>query len=403
MAEDLFSSPTPFTPPTTEEDRLAWLGLIRSRRVGVSTFYRLMAEHGDARSALAALPEVARAAGVRDYSPCPPDRAAAEIDAAAAAGARMIALGEAGYPAALATLPDAPPILWAMGDTALLDRPMIAMVGARNASSLGTRMARKLAEGLGEAGFVVVSGLARGIDAAAHHAALDIGTVAVQGGGVDVSYPTENAALCDSIGARGLRLSEQPMGMQPQARHFPRRNRIIAGLARAVVVVEAAARSGSLITARDALDCGREVAAVPGHPMDPRATGCNILIRDGATLVRGTEDVLAALSEPATPPHHHTAPRQTAPTAHKREPREHDGAPLAGGAPQPVRDRPAALREVAALHGQILDRLGPSPVAEDQLIRDLALPAARIGPELVTLELEGRITRQPGGMLSRAD
>jgi DNA processing protein len=266
-----------------------------------------------------------------------------------------------------------------MGDTGLLDRPVIALVGARNASSLGTRMARRLAEELGEAGFVIVSGLARGVDTAAHHASLATGTVAVMAGGVDVVYPVENAVLAQEIAERGLRLSEQPMHLEPQARHFPRRNRIISGLASAVVVVEAAAKSGSLITARTALDQGREVLAVPGHPFDARAGGCNMLIRDGAALVRSAADVMEA--------HGRAAPEPPDDMAH----------PVSIPAAVPRR---RSLAETSALHSRILDRLGPSPVAEDQLIRDLALPAGQVTPELVSLELEGRIRRQPGGLLS---
>jgi DNA processing protein len=239
-------------------------------------------------------------------------------------------------------------------------------------------MARRLAEELGQAGFVVVSGLARGIDTAAHHASLASGTVAVMAGGVDVVYPVENAVLAQEIAERGLRLSEQPMHLEPQARHFPRRNRIISGLARAVVVVEAAAKSGSLITARTALDQGREVLAVPGHPFDARAGGCNMLIRDGATLVRSAADVIEAMGREPDP-----AP-----------------APEAQAPIRPALPRRPSLAAAAALHGLILDRLGPSPLAEDQLIRDLALPAAEVAPELVSLELEGRIRRQPGGLLS---
>ncbi|MEY8841434.1 DNA-processing protein DprA, partial [Cribrihabitans sp. XS_ASV171] len=215
----------------------------------------------------------------------------------------------------------------------VLSRPMIALVGARNCSSLGTRMARALAHDLGKAGHVVVSGLARGIDTAAHIAALDTGTVAVMAGGVDVIYPAENAALAGDIAAQGLRLSEQPLRMTPQARHFPRRNRIISGLAQAVVVVEAAAKSGSLITARDALDQGREVLAVPGHPFDARAAGCNMLIRDGARLVRNAEDVIEALA-PAAPPE------------------QLDMNVVLRDLPAPPPEK-RNLRETAALHSQI--------------------------------------------------
>lgn len=389
MADGRLSDPTHPTAPLTEDDRLDRLRLVRSRRVGAVTFHRLLAEHGTARAALAALPEVARAAGVSDYEPCPPGVALAEMQAARKLGATMLCHGAPGYPALLAELADAPPVLWLLGDAALLARPMIAIVGARNASSLGVRMARRLADGLGQAGYVVVSGLARGIDCEAHMASLASGTLAVQAGGVDVIYPEENAALAGEIRSRGLLLSEHPPGLQPQTRHFPQRNRIVAGLSRAVVVVEAAARSGSLITARMALDQGREVLAVPGHPFDARAAGCNMLIRDGATLVRSPADVLEVLG------HAGAAVEETG------EVLPEAGLPgqasLPGPAPQ---NRP--LAETAALHRLILDRLGPSPLAEDQLIRDLALPSAQLAPELLALELEGQIRRAPGGLLSRA-
>jgi len=349
--------------------------------VGPSTWRRLIAEHGTAGAALDALPQVARAAGVDDYRACPEGVVAAEFKAGAAARARLVFEGDPDYPADLATISDAPVALWMLGDIRLAQRPMIAMVGARNASSLGTRMTRKLATDLGEAGFCVVSGLARGVDAVAHDAALATGTIAVQAGGVDVIYPAENASLAGRIAETGLRLSEQPMGLQPQARHFPARNRIISGLVRAVVVVEAAAKSGSLITARNALDQGREVMAVPGHPFDARAAGCNMLIRDGAQLVRGADDVTEALGDPAPAAQPETQPTPDLPT------------------PPPER---RSLRDTAALHRDILSRLGPSPIAEDQLIRDLHVAPGQVAPALVDLELEGRILRQPGGLLSRA-
>ena len=376
------SSTHPPIPPTSEDECFARLRLLRSRRVGVSTYKRLLTEHGTAQNALAALPTVARAAGVANYEVCPEGVVRAELRAGKDASARLIMHGTAEYPQTLAELDDAPPFLWVIGNTQLLNRPTISMVGARNASSLGTRMAKALAQGLGEAGFVVVSGLARGIDAAAHLAALATGTIAVQAGGVDVMYPAENTQLAQDIAKTGLRVSEQPMGLQPMARHFPSRNRIIAGLSRATVVVEAAARSGSLITARDALDQGRDVLAVPGHPFDARAAGCNMLIRDGAALVRNAADVIevlgkACLSVPAQP--------------------ELDLA-AAEKAPAPRR----TLRETAALHLQILSRLGPSPIAEDQLIRDLNTPSSKVAPVLIDLELEGHVRRQPGGLVSRA-
>ena len=361
--------------PTMEEDTFDRLRLLRSRRVGIATYRRLITEHGSAKAALIALPQIAKASGVADYVVCPNAVVQAELDAGRKAGARIVLEGSPEYPAALCDMSDAPPILWAIGSLDLLKRPMVAMVGARNASSLGTRMAKKLAEELAAQGITVVSGLARGIDAAAHLGALAGGTVAVQAGGVDVIYPVENAKLADDIAKSGLRLSEMPMGLQPQARHFPARNRIISGLAQVVIVVEAAAKSGSLITARNALDQGRDVFAVPGHPFDARAWGCNMLIRDGATLVRGANDVLEAIKTTEVRATPDTAAAATAP--------KHN------------------LRETAALHSEILARLGPSPIAEDQLARDIRANASDIAPVLIDLELDGKILRQAGGLLSR--
>jgi DNA processing protein len=374
--------PLDFTPPpvSDERERLLRLRLIRSRRVGPATFLRLMAEHGTAEAALAALPDVARAAGVEDYTPCPEPVAAAELRAAARAKARMLSLGDPTYPKALAGVPDAPPVLWAMGRTELLDRPAVALVGTRNASALGARMTRRLARDLGEAGFVVVSGLARGIDAIAHDAALETGTVAVQAGGLDVIYPAENAALAERIGKDGVRLSEMPFGLQPQGRHFPRRNRIVSGLAQAVIVVEAAARSGSLITARAALDQGREVMAVPGHPLDSRASGGNLLLRDGAVLVRGAEDVIEALGAPE------------APNATPKPQSEPDRRATAPPAPMPA----------GGVEALILDRLGASPLDEDQLTRETGRSAREVAQALAVLEMAGRITRGPGGAVALA-
>ncbi len=379
MTREQTSSFPPPIPPTTEEDRFSWLRLLRSRRVGPSTFRRLMAEHHTAQSALLALPDVAHKAGVENYECCPSQVIEAELRAAQACGARLLCMGEPDYPDALCEIDDAPPLLWTLGDRSLLGRPAIALVGARNASSLGTRMARALSKDLGEQGQVIVSGLARGIDAAAHHAALETGTIAVLAGGVDICYPAENTALQEKIAQQGLCLSEQPMGLRPFAKHFPRRNRIISGLARAVVIVEAAAKSGSLITARDALDQGRDVQAVPGHPFDARAAGCNLLIRDGALLVRNAHDVLSALPQP----------------------QDQDAVvdPSVPAPDSPQRNK-RTLKETAALHSQILSRLGPSPLGEDQLIRDLNRSAGDVGTALTDLELEGKINRHPGGLLS---
>ena len=369
------SSTHPPLHPTTEEETVNRLRQLRYNRVGVATNYRLLAEHQTAARALDALPQIAKEAGVANYHICSLDQAQAEMADGQAAGARLLVAGSPDYPTSLNDLADAPPLLWALGRTALIRIPMIAFVGARNASSLGTRMAKRLAEDLTAQGFVVVSGLARGIDTAAHHGALAGGTIAVQAGGVDVIYPAENATLAQDIASQGLRLSEAPMGLQPQARHFPARNRIISGLARAVVVVEAAAKSGSLITARNALDQARDVLAVPGHPFDARAAGCNMLLRDGAILVRNAADVIEALAPLATD-------SEESPTL-------------------PLPPSPQNLRQVAALHDMILSRLGPAPIAEDQLLRDIAAPATSIAPVLVDLELDGKIMRQAGGLLAR--
>jgi DNA processing protein len=373
----MFSADTPSAPyalPATEQDRLDWLRLIRSRRVGPATFQRLIEEFGTPGEALRHLPEVARAAGVRDYAVCPEAEAAQEFKLALKRGFLPLFLGQTPYPALLARAGDAPPFLWSKGDPALADRPTVALVGARNASSLGIRTARLFARELGAAGITVVSGLARGVDAAAHTAAMDTGTVAVQAGGIDIAYPKENAELFEDIGKQGLRLSEQPLGLAPQARHFPQRNRIIAGLSLGVVVIKGAARSGSLITARDATDLGREVMAVPGNPQDARAGGCNILIRDGATLVRSAADIIEAIAHLLDRP----APVNPEP------------------APEPVRFA-GDPDQVAA---KILTLLGPSGVAEDALIRDSGYPASAVAKQILELELDGRISRTPGGLLA---
>lgn len=401
---DLFSSPPPLAPPTTEGNRLAWLRLLRSYRVGTSTFLKLMAEHeGDALAAIDALPRVAAAAGVDDYRPCSKARAQDELDRGQAAGAALVFRGAPDYPTALAQTEDAPILLWVKGDPTLLETPSIAMVGARNASSLGQRMATTLAQGLGNAGATVVSGLARGIDTAVHRAALDTGTVAVVAGGIDIVYPAENAELMAEIGERGALVSEMPPGLQPQARHFPRRNRIIAGLARGVVVVEAAPKSGSLITARDAADLGREVMAVPGHPIDGRAAGCNLLIRDGATLVRSADDVcLACGLVPAPRP-------EAAPSGARQALQEPPadagfGSRIRAAVSQRLHpNRPAKGPVHPNIDAHILALLGPSPLAEEQLLRDVGGPSDHVAAALVELEMQGKIARQPGGLLTRAN
>ncbi|WP_434288608.1 DNA-processing protein DprA [Celeribacter sp. SCSIO 80788] len=379
---DFIPSHHPLTPPHTVEDRADWLRLLRSRRVGVSTFYRLMREHGSARAALETLPQIARNAGVAEYQICPQGVIEAELRAARKTGARLILRTDDDYPALLALIEDAPPALWVKGDLSLFERPALAIVGARNASSLGTRFARTLSRELGAEGFAIASGLARGIDASAHEAALDTGTIAVLAGGLDEIYPAENTALYHSIAEQGLLISEQPFGMKPFARHFPMRNRIVSGLSRATIVVEAAARSGSLLTAGNALDQGREVMAVPGHPFDARSAGCNILLRDGATLIRSARDVIDALAV-ASP---------LAQTAMETP----DMAIPVPAAPQESRN----LADHAALHREILARLAGAPLPEDDLIRDIGLAADRVSSEILNLELEGRISRKPGGLLA---
>ena len=381
MSGTPISSNHPPLPPTTEDDRISWLRLLRSRRVGIATFYRLMSEHGSAASALDALPEIARAAGVENYAPCSEDAAHAERRLGQKVGASLLFIGQHAYPKRLLDLPDPPPMLWVRGQIDILNTDMIALVGARNASSLGTRMARKLASDLGIAGYRVVSGLARGVDTAAHLGSLQSGSVGVLAGGIDVIYPAENTGLAADILKFGALISDQPVGTIPQARHFPVRNRLISGLSRSVVVVEAATKSGSLITARNALDQGRDVLAVPGHPMDSRASGCNILIRDGATLVRSAADVLETLSLEAQAPVQKTLSLDVPETA-------------------PKKPKPRSLRETAALHSQILSRLSPSPIAEDLLIRDLRATSSQVSPALTELELDGRIKRHTGGLLS---
>jgi DNA processing protein len=298
---------------------------------------------GSARAALAALPRLARKSASGRIVAAPGEaEIAAETAALSRIGARLLCWGEPAYPAALAAIEDAPPVLTLLGRAELLSRPMVAVVGARNASANGCRLARELARGLGEAGLVIVSGLARGIDAAAHLGALDSGSIAAVAGGVDIVYPEENRDLHRALAEKGALLSELPLGSEPQARHFPRRNRIISGLALGVVVVEAAARSGSLITARFALEQGREVFAVPGSPLDPRCRGTNDLLRNGAVLTETVEDVLTQLAPavrgvPSCPPDL-----------------------LASSALPPAAPEPRADETGLAL---IVERLGPTPRA----------------------------------------
>jgi DNA processing protein len=350
----------------------------------------MLRRFGSARAALEALPRLARR-GERSQTVAAVSRAEAEAELAALhrIGARLVCWGEPAYPSALAAIEDAPPTLTVLGEVELLRRPMIAVVGARNASANGRRVARELAAALGRAGIVVVSGLARGIDAAAHLGGLETGSVAVVAGGVDVVYPEENRDLYEALAGRGAIVAELPFGTEPQARHFPRRNRIISGMTLGVVVVEAAARSGSLITARFALEQGREVFAVPGSPLDPRARGCNELLRHGATLTESADDVLLQLgpqlhrAEPIPPPTPSPVP----------SPARGGGAGWGPAAPnEPIADEAGVEL--------ILERLGPTPVAVDELVRQCQMSAATVATLLLELELAGRVERHPGNAVS---
>jgi DNA processing protein len=358
------------------EDQIARLRLIRSENIGPVTYFQLLARFGSAAAALSAIPDLAARGGGR--APKLVSRASVEreIETVARLGARYLFLGEGLYPPLLAELESAPPALIVKGHASLLDKPSVAIVGARNASAAACRFARGLAQDLGAAGTAVVSGLARGIDTAAHDGALDGGTVAIVAGGIDIFYPPENEARQRAIAERGLLIAEQPPRTEPRARHFPYRNRIIAGLAQGTVVVEAAPRSGSLITARLAAEAGREVMAVPGSPLDPRAQGCNQLIRDGATLVQNAEDVLEAIS-----------PLRVRPFRQKE--RDYTPAETPADVPEDVRAAVTSL-------------LNGTPVPIDELVRQSGLAPAAVQTVLLELELAGRLERHAGGKVSLA-
>jgi DNA processing protein len=361
-------------------ERLDWLRLIRSDHVGPVTFFELLQRFGSATAALEALPDLARRGGGRhSLRIFPRADAERELLALDRFGARLVAWGEPGYPPALTAIEDAPPLISVKGDTTQLGRRALAIVGARNASANGRRFARGLAEDLGQTGLLIVSGLARGIDAAAHRGALSSGTLAVVAGGIDVIYPEENRDLHEAIAETGAMVAELPINTEPQARHFPRRNRLISGISLGVVVVEAALRSGSLITTRLALEQGREVFAVPGSPLDPRCRGTNDLIRRGATLVEGADDVLNALQG------------QLGDTIGKHLRRISNSPPSHGN----ERDN-----EVEKAQLQVLEALGPSPVPVDELVRQCQLSPAIVATVLLELELAGRLERHPGNHVS---
>ncbi len=363
----------------SEIERSARLRLFRTENIGPVTFRRLVEHFGTATAALDALPDLARRGGRKaTLQAAPASVAERERQRLHELGARLLVWGDPDYPEALAAIEDAPPVLAVLGHAHLLAKRQVAVVGARNASLNGRRLAEDIARGLGQAGYVVTSGLARGIDAAAHAGALATGTVAVTAGGIDVVYPEENRVLHTRIAAEGVIVTERPPGAVPQAQHFPQRNRIIAGLARATLVVEAALRSGSLITARLAAEQGREVFAVPGSPLDPRARGTNDLLRQGAGLAETAADIVEALARSAPPGLGMTR----------------DSGYQPGPAPANIDQNIEKYREI------VLECLSPSPVPVDEIIRRCQLSAAAVSLVLLELELAGRLERHSGNQVS---
>lgn len=357
------------------DDAFDKLRLIRSANVGPVSYHQLIARFGTAAAALDAIPMLAARAGGKAPVIADPRTVERERAAVAKLGARHLFIGESDYPLLLAELDTAPPVLIVRGNADLPQRRVVAIVGARNASAAACRFARDLAFGLASEGIVVASGLARGIDTAAHQGSIDGGTIGVIASGIDVTFPPENADLQERVAQAGLLVTEHPPGTEPLARHFPQRNRIIAGLAVGTIVVEAAPRSGSLITARLAGEAGRDVMAVPGSPLDPRAQGCNQLIREGATLIQSVADVVEAIGP--------------IDARMLRSPASGYGAPPPADASDAERCRLVGL-------------LGPVPVAVDELIRQSGLAPAVVQMVLLELELAGRIERQAGGRVSLA-
>ena len=366
-----------------DAEHLARIRLLRSERIGPISFAQLTLRFGSALKAIEALPYLVDRAGGRSLRITSQAQAEAEARRVAASGARYLFADDCDYPALLTHIDNAPPVLTVRGDTALFNRPAIAMVGARNASAAACRLARQIAGELVEAGFLVVSGLARGIDTAAHEGALRIAgsgqaaTAGIIASGIDICYPPENARLQAEMGERGLVVAEQPPGTEPLARHFPYRNRIIAGIAIGTLVVEAAPRSGSLITARLAAEAGRDVMAIPGSPLDSRSRGCNELIRGGATLVQGVGDILELVSPFAGSQPHRLA---ASPQAYAPE-------------------RSFAEPDDAARH-ELFSLLGSSPVGIDELVRQSGLESGAVQMILLDLELGGRIERHAAGRVS---
>ncbi|MBI1216635.1 MAG: DNA-protecting protein DprA [Alphaproteobacteria bacterium] len=366
----------------SDREKLCWLRLSRTENVGPVTFRRLMERYGSAENALKALPDLAKRGGrAKPLVAQPLDAAEKEIGQIEKFGARLIAACEDDYPAYLTEIDDAPPLVTIMGHSAVFTKPALGVVGARNASLAGRKIAADYAGKTAAAGYVIVSGLARGIDSAAHLASVDTGTVAVVAGGIDVIYPPENKDLYRRICEQGAVVAESPFSTEPLARHFPRRNRIISGLSLGVLVVEAAMKSGSLITARMALEQNREVFAVPGSPLDPRAAGTNSLIRDGAHMAACAEDIIHVLRSLRLKP--------------MRDPADKGWKNDAGlFAPAPAKDPEPALRN------RILESLSPVPVQMDELIRAMNAPIGDVLTVILELELAGRIERQAGNKVN---
>ncbi|GLQ07664.1 DNA-processing protein DprA [Sneathiella chinensis] len=367
------------TQELSSSEKLDWLRLIRSENVGPVTFYHLLGRYGSAGEALKALPELARNGGrKKPIRVCPKQQAVQEARALVDFGGRMIGASEPGYPPLLKEISDPPPLISVKGPPHLLTRETLGIVGSRNASAVALKLTAQFAAGLSNRGLIIASGLARGIDSAAHQASLAGGTVAVLGGGIDVTYPRENAALQQQIAEQGCLVAEQPFGTTPQARHFPRRNRIISGLSRAILVMEATPRSGSLITARFAAEQGRDVFAVPGSPMDPRARGTNNLIRNGALLAESVDDIMAELATGRGPA--------------LAEP----DAPLHALAPAPS----PAEKTLSEARPRILELLSPVPISIDELIRLSDQSPSTILTILLELELAGGLERHFGNRVS---
>jgi DNA processing protein len=361
----------------SHSERVDWLRLARTPQVGPVTFHKLIQRYGNAADAIDALPELARRGGRREpIKVTPREIAEQEIDATHAAGARLLVACEPEFPQLLAVLDPPPPVITTCGPLIPDDHACCAIVGSRNASAVGLRFARDIAAELGRSGIIVVSGLARGIDGSAHIGAIETGTVAVLAGGIDHVYPPEHAELHSEIAARGLLVTESRLGATPTARDFPRRNRLISGLALGTLVIEAALRSGSLITARFATEQGREIMATPGSPLDPRAKGSNRLIRDGAALVENADDVLDILRQAKRP-------ATSEPVGEPWDPTETETDNVDG-------------------HERLLALLSPTPVPVDELVRQSGLPAGQVHALLMELELAGRAAVLPGGSVQLA-